>query len=57
VYIDEAIGTGRWSTEQASHVRELGAGLSGDEYQELVRPLVIAINEGRVQVDVEGPPF
>lgn len=57
LYIDEAIGRGRWSTEQASHVRELGTGLSGDEYQELVRPLVIAINEGRVQVDAEGPPF
>ena len=56
-YIAAAIGSGRWGTEQVSHVRELGVGLSGEQYQELLRPLTIAINEGRVQVDVDGPPF
>jgi hypothetical protein len=56
-YIADAIGSGRWGTEQVSHVRELGVGLSGEQYQELLRPLTIAINEGRVEVEVDGPPF
>jgi hypothetical protein len=56
-YIAAAIGSGRWGTEQVSHVRELGVGLSGEQYQELLRPLTIAINEGRVQVEVDGPAF
>jgi hypothetical protein len=56
-YVQQAIGRGRWNAEDASRVRDLGAGLSAEQYQEMVRPLAIAINEGRVQLEVEGPPF
>lgn len=57
LYIGEAIASGRWGADEVSRVRDLGAGLSGEQYQELIRPLVIAINEGRVRVEVDGPPF
>jgi len=56
-YITTAIRTGRWETSDATHLRSLGADLSGDQYQELIRPLVIAINKGEISPNVEGMPF
>jgi len=56
-YIEGALGSGHWGAGQVSHLRELGVGLNAEQYQEMIRPLAIAINEGRVQVDVDGPAF
>ncbi|HEY3501099.1 MAG TPA: hypothetical protein VGK73_40675 [Polyangiaceae bacterium] len=56
-YVEAAVVQGRWGEEQASQIRRLGVGLSAEQYHEMIRPLSIAINEGRMQVEVDGPPF
>jgi hypothetical protein len=56
-YIETAIRSGRWEAKDAEHIRTLGHELSGEQYQELIRPLVIAINAGSIRPDLEGLPF
>jgi hypothetical protein len=56
-YIAQAIAGGRWGPEQAGHLRQLGLEMTAEQYQELVRPLVIAINAGQVEPIGDGTPF
>jgi hypothetical protein len=56
-YIESAIAAGRWGSEQAGYVRNLGLGMTGEQYQELVRPIVIAINAGRLELSGDETPF
>jgi hypothetical protein len=56
-YIEQAIVHGKWGPEQAGHLRQLGLDMTAEQYQELVRPLVIAINAGKVEPIGDGTPF
>lgn len=55
--IAEAVTARRWGNEQAARLRDLGTELTGEQYRALVQPLVLAINSGQVEVNVEGPFF
>lgn len=50
-----ALSHGHWGEEDADAMRSYQIGLSGAERDEIMLGLVVAINEGRVQVTTDGP--
>ncbi len=55
--VADAITGGRWSDAERDRFVALAAALPDDERAEALRPLIIAINDQRVDLDVDGPAF
>jgi hypothetical protein len=55
--VDGALRSGQWTDEQADALRALIPRIGGEHHLELIRQLIVPINEGRVTYDGSGPPF
>ncbi len=56
--MDSALGARRWTAQDAESFRRLLPGLPDAQRQAFLQQLVVAINEGRLQVETRGgPPF
>jgi hypothetical protein len=55
--VDDRLATGRWSEEDRAQLRATVGALPTEERLEVVRPLVVAVNAGKVRFDGHGPLF
>jgi hypothetical protein len=55
--LGDAVKAKRWSAAQAASFRQLLPQLTGEQADALRRRISVAINEGQVSVQTEGPPF
>jgi len=55
--VARAFTSGRWGDEEARDLRAVLPELSRAEHDELMASLVPAINDGRIAVTTDGPPF
>ena len=52
-----AIASGRWSAAERDRLVALAAALPDGARVEALRPLIVAINDQRVDLDIDGPAF
>jgi hypothetical protein len=57
VAVDDAIARGTWTERDRSGLRASMAQLPADSRLDLVRPLIVAVNSGKVHFDGRGPLF
>ncbi len=55
--IEEASRSGPWTTENAHALRELLVEMSDGQRQEVMRRLIVLLNEGKLKSHAEGPIF
>jgi hypothetical protein len=55
--VDDGIARGVWSTEDRSALRALLVSVPGPLRLEIVSPLIVAVNAGKVQFRGRGPLF
>jgi hypothetical protein len=55
--VDSGIAHGTWTSENRAQLRMTMAQLPVERTLEIVRPLVIAVNEGKVHWEGHGPPL
>jgi hypothetical protein len=57
VAVEQGIARGTWTDEDVMAMREAMVPMSGQDRVDAIRPLVIAVNEGRVRRVGRGPLF
>ena len=55
--LDDALARRSWTPEDAGRLRVVLASVSPEQRRELIRELIPALNEGRLQPTFSGPPF
>jgi hypothetical protein len=55
--VDEGLRRGTWTTADRDRLRETSGALPPDMRDELIKPLVVAANQGRIHVETQGPLF
>jgi hypothetical protein len=55
--VDQGIASRRWTMEDRAQLRANLATLPNETRFELLSPLIVAVNEGRVRFDGRGPLF
>jgi hypothetical protein len=55
--VDSSIAQGTWTPENRAQLRMTMAQLPAETSLEIVRPLLIAVNEGKVRWEGHGPPL
>lgn len=53
--VSEALDAGRWTDARRDALRQRMSALSREQLDEVLSPLFVAINEGRLQVETTGP--
>jgi hypothetical protein len=55
--VDDAIVRGGWTPADRRQLRARLAGVSAEKREEVMLPLIVAVNEGRVRFDGHGPLY
>jgi hypothetical protein len=55
--IDEGLSRHVWTEADRAHIRQAVARLPPEMRMELIRPLIVAVNSGKVRFDGRGPLF
>jgi hypothetical protein len=55
--VDNAVHAGRWTEQDKLDLRGATTELSGERHTELLQVLARSVNEGRLRLEVEGPPY
>jgi hypothetical protein len=55
--VDEGVARGNWTEDDRAHVHDAIRSLPPERASELVRPLFVALNEGKLHFEGRGPLF
>jgi hypothetical protein len=55
--VSGALATGTWREQDVTNLRALGAVLTAEQMDALVRQVAVAVNKGELRLEVTGAPF